>query len=297
MSKTSLTKFIHLIGVELEGGWERTPPDVSQIGHDGSVHVQARYVGEIASPPMAPKEGLEWVKRNHPTATNETCGLHVHISFKRMIDYARLADDEAARIYLIERLTEWGKKTPWGEIRPEHPFWPRLKGMNRFCTTAWNPTAQIPHRGKNEHRYSQMNFCWGLHKTVEVRVLPAFLVPDVSVAAIEQVLMAISEYLAKVAKETKEVSKRIQPDVEEPENPRSSASADIEPPPLEVFGDSGDLVQAPFATYGADDDWNRPPFTIYHADDAALVDNEHIQLNDDLLVDAAPVVLAGDLSL
>ena len=57
-------KFIDRIGVELEGGWEKTPPDVDAIGHDGSVRVQARYVGEIASPPMDPEEGLKWVKPN-----------------------------------------------------------------------------------------------------------------------------------------------------------------------------------------------------------------------------------------
>jgi len=39
-------------GVELEGGWDESPPDVARMKGDGSVTAQGRYRGgaEMASP-------------------------------------------------------------------------------------------------------------------------------------------------------------------------------------------------------------------------------------------------------
>lgn len=196
--------FIDKIGVELEGGWNKIPPDVNEIGHDGSVMVIAKHVGEIASPPGKPKEILSWVLRNHPTAVNQTCGMHVHVSFRRILDYSRLADRDTSRKFLIRRLRQWGNKNKFGTVRPEHPFWDRLKGENRYCKAGWNPEEQISADSRVEERYQQMNFCWGLHRTMEVRVLPAFKIPEVSVDAIKCVLKAVEDYLRLMSKGRRE---------------------------------------------------------------------------------------------
>lgn len=91
---------IHRIGIELEGGWRKVPPG-TQIGPDGSVQI-TRYqderliVGELSSPPLSldPKDEpiywTTWLKKFYPSHVNETCGMHVHLSFKLALTYERL---------------------------------------------------------------------------------------------------------------------------------------------------------------------------------------------------------------
>jgi hypothetical protein len=192
-------RFIKQVGIELEGGWESPPPD-APIGHDGSVKVNSYYVGEVASPPLDPKEIDQWILRNHPHATNETCGTHVHLSFKRILDYARLADRETARKFIIRRLRNWGSNNEWGCIRSDHPFWERLSGENIYCKALWIPQVQIPCTNKPESRRTQLNFCWGVHGTVELRVLPGFKVPEVTLAAIKASIQAFEDYLSIISR-------------------------------------------------------------------------------------------------
>ena len=37
---------------------------------------------------------MNFIDTNYPTVVNERCGLHVHTSFKRDLDYARLINEE-----------------------------------------------------------------------------------------------------------------------------------------------------------------------------------------------------------
>lgn len=192
------TKYIDRIGVELEGGWDDEP---SGMKHDGSVRVQASFVGEIAGPPKKFGDGLRWVYDHNPPYVNETCGMHVHMSFKRPLDYARLADSEQSLDYVNKKLIEWGKNTMMGRIRPKHPFWARLTGENQYCRKNWHPEVQMNANGRSGQRYSMFNFCYGEHKTLEVRTLPAFSDPIVAVDAIYNLVRSIETYLQTVPKE------------------------------------------------------------------------------------------------
>src|SRR5690606_19087235 len=92
-------KRIKKVGVELEGGWDRTIPE--SIKHDGSVRVpEARQGGEAASDPLATPTAMEnWVLQNYPDHTNQTCGIHVHVSFNEL-NYSRIIDPDFYREFL-----------------------------------------------------------------------------------------------------------------------------------------------------------------------------------------------------
>ena len=113
-------KHIAYVGVELEGIWPRdfisTPSLMLREKHhpwrvrfhgDGSVRLGSRNnpggweedAGRVSlvniegvSDPLRPHEVPAWVKWNYPRHVNNSCGMHVHVSFKRTLDYARLME-------------------------------------------------------------------------------------------------------------------------------------------------------------------------------------------------------------
>src|SRR5512141_1828439 len=115
--KVPRTRYIHLVGIELEGGWKmRRDFDVYE---DGSVynipnsiaaseHYEDDYddesscscpdclenrgmsgrdrlvAGEICSPPLTLREAVHWMLDSYPDASNNTCGMHVHTSVRSL---------------------------------------------------------------------------------------------------------------------------------------------------------------------------------------------------------------------
>ena len=183
-------KHILKTGIELEGGWTTPPP--STIGFDGSVSIEAPHRGEVRSQPMDSWDLVEeWILANHPNYTNETCGLHVHVSLIHPSDYARLMDKEFFDFFL-DRMAQWGTLA---NVQNEH-FWSRLKGKKSHCARKWDADLQTIQAGKSGPRYTTWNFCLRLHGTAECRVLPVFKSPKISVLAVKQVLLAVEDWLA-----------------------------------------------------------------------------------------------------
>ncbi len=200
---------ISRVGIEVEGGWDpRYVPQGVNIEHDGSVQIPPngpiRYMnGEIASEPMAPARYPLWMKKFYPTAVNETCGLHVHMSFESIRHYASLMIPEYQET-ICEYLSRWAKEEG---IAKSHHIWGRLEGKSRFCRKNFWPEMQAKQNRKDHdqeregNRYTLINYCHGLHGTLECRVLPMFDNVETSIHAVKAVLDITNACVLHLGKE------------------------------------------------------------------------------------------------
>jgi hypothetical protein len=187
--------FIAKIGIELEGGWDSTPP--TRVHSDGSVNVRAGATrGEVSSAPLSENGWRNWVTANQPQHANISCGLHVHMSFGSLMSYMTLMD-EAFHSHLVERLTAWGE-AHHREL-PE-AFFERIAGRNEYCRndgTARLMEAQAAATYKGSERYAHINFCYRLHGTVEFRVLPGVNKAALSIAMIAALIEIVESWVAQ----------------------------------------------------------------------------------------------------
>ena len=190
---------IDKIGLEIEGGWNAgNLPNASPgiCSSDPSVNFASDSYGIEAkeyqsSPTGSLLELTDWVRRIYPPHTNGTCGIHVHVSLKSPMNYARIID-KRFEAFFDEELNTWAK----GRITNKH-FWARLNGENKFCKKGWNPEEQMRQLSKGAGvRWTQWNFCWGVRKTAECRVLPTFKKPEVAIMTITKVVKIVEDYLA-----------------------------------------------------------------------------------------------------
>lgn len=193
---------INRIGIELEGAWKALPPG-TKLDPDGSVRPYANnkeqqdhpYRGELTSAALVPIEFNGWMIKNYPTLVNNTCGLHVHMSFEDVRFYALLMGDGKTPEYqdtMAYYLGLWGQKE---NLNNDHPIWDRLKGKKEYCRLDkfW-PDLQVSQKGKNHdmhedgNRYTGINYCFGLHGTLECRILPMFSNPEQGVRGVKTVM-------------------------------------------------------------------------------------------------------------
>lgn len=277
IKSTDLSKFldraknrIHRVGIELEGGWDKLPPGINELVHDGSVRISApadpnapaaspeitpaqmrrfqelhhrRMSGRdltggqrveyealsglingvfISAPvskiktgeiPLGPqpveekgKKYLETVEKtlkiHWPQHVNETCGMHVHMSFLRALNYQRIMKPEypaTVRAYF----NEWAKAQG---LSKGHYFWPRLRGESRYCQHKFHADAQAMRINKDHdhsaegHRYTDINYCFLRNGTVECRLLPMFETFDLSMSAIRELLRVTNAFLLSEAR-------------------------------------------------------------------------------------------------
>jgi len=166
---------IKQIGLEVEGGWRSQPPD---LHHDGSVRglPADMVVGELSSSPITGLANAEaWLRERYPHATNESCGFHVHLSFNEL-NYSRLMDEDFNNFFLAEMERFWleNRSKPGFDL-----FRFRLDGQNQYCQKIFRPELQLwrqeAYGDRGTHpRYSQLNFCYGRHGTMECRLFPCF---------------------------------------------------------------------------------------------------------------------------
>lgn len=224
---------ITTIGVELEGGWNH--PKI-QIHRDTSVQIKCptqwtvanqrewdtayfagnREVlnrlnkirskienfatGEYPTPPMETFEELSReVKTYYPDHVNDTCGLHVHMSFEK-IGYYQSLIDPAYPATLLKYLDQWGHDQ---NLPGDHPLWARLRGEKVYCKRIFCDSDQIRRRTKDfdrdrrDGRYTVVAYHWSRLRTVECRVLPMFETADQALSAIEQVLKITNLFLVE----------------------------------------------------------------------------------------------------
>lgn len=234
---------VHLVGVELEGGWKRLPAGTN-LTHDGSVGglngltlVQAQQmlilaqkgasqwtpaekveytrlvslvnslkIGELPSPPMAPEKVPIWLAAFYPSHINNTCGMHAHLSFKKTLTYDKLMDPRYPAT-VVDQFVRWAKKE---KLPDDHPIWPRLKDENRYCRHAFYPDLQAAMKDKSHNmngpgnRYTVINYCHQLRGTLECRLLPMFDGAQQAVRAINHLILVTNAFLLAVrGRETK----------------------------------------------------------------------------------------------
>jgi len=221
-------KYIKAIGLEIEGQWLiRNRGQISRFCYDGSVHFnnsgrindddyiyndgndcgcgdlgceicytydgtveEAGLIGETRSNPITKVQDLiVYVNDNYPDKTNSTCGLHIHISLKQKNYYSLLMSSKF-NTYFKKMIVEYADKN----ITNKH-FWNRLEGSNTFCTDVFRPQIQTNDAGKGSTRYSQLNYCYSLHGTLECRLFPAFKYKDTAINAIMAYLSIVESYI------------------------------------------------------------------------------------------------------
>lgn len=197
-------KRVQAVGLEFEGGWSRTasPAVLRLIHHDGSVVVPNRndtlMVGEIAAAPCHSLEYIQTcIKENQPTVVNKSCGFHIHISFSSPGTYSLTLDKDFTK-FLVDGLMQWAEVQ---DFLPDHPIWSRLRGENQYCRLTYAGNDQVMmvrkdyDRNRIGNRYTAVNYCYGIHGTMEVRVLPMFETAEESFAAVQEVLRLVNKFL------------------------------------------------------------------------------------------------------
>lgn len=199
-------KYINLVGFELEGAWHKPRRDLVK---DGSINTSGfpeaialcseygwdynHLIGELVSKPFSSlKELNQFLEKNYIDETHSCGSLHIHVSFKNIALYGQLMTPEFNKFFQ-KRMREWGKEWPCSN----REFWNRLEGGNRYCSRDYRADKQVKSTTKGYHRYTQLNYCWSFHKTLECRLLPAFQQVRTAKGAIEAYLNCIEEFLEK----------------------------------------------------------------------------------------------------
>lgn len=166
------------------------------------------HVGEIPSHPMDTHKFPIWMKKNYPSHVNGTCGLHVHMSFKSMRYYQALMIPEYQKT-IIAYITKWGLKEGFAK---DHPLWARLGGKNEYCKDEFHADTQsrktskaYDHHGEG-NRYTMINYCHGLHTTLECRLLPMFDKPEEGIKAVQEILDITNACVVKLTKKEERIS-------------------------------------------------------------------------------------------
>jgi hypothetical protein len=184
--------YIDKIGLEVEGGWicqdgyrgGNLAANGQSIVFDRSVRFRRRarnpqeaalddtfVAGEINSPAYSNFNEIgQFLNLYWPDQTNASCGFHVHASFKSEVYYNALMHNDFYTLFKSE-LSQIEQKLKLGAITKR-----RIAGKNRFCKDEWNPERQKRAEEKyHPYRYAMINFCWNVHRTVEVRVFSSHI--------------------------------------------------------------------------------------------------------------------------
>lgn len=190
-------KYVSKIGLENEGGYVRTDDKPSRLVkwvEDESVRniratrngVGINFIGEAVSMPMKTvTEALEWINLFWPDRKNKSCGFHIHTSFVKPKFYWYLVNEQFY-IAFYKRMVKLGK-----ELNLSSYYFDRLAGNNHHCQRIFKGMDQIFETEKSNARYTQLNYCFQLHGTLENRLPTAIM----SVKQAQKYLISYIEFL------------------------------------------------------------------------------------------------------
>lgn len=126
------------------------------------------------------KELHRIVNDNFPDATNDSCGGHVHISFKDERFYG-LCMSKDYWLGLLNKMKLFAE-----DCYPEDKdaLLHRIRGAH-YCKADFTPDKQIWEEGD---RYTQINYCHNRYGTLEIRFLPMFKEKSKHIEALDLVL-------------------------------------------------------------------------------------------------------------
>ena len=209
---------VHLVGIELEGGWEKLPKG-AEVVRDTSVRfpIAIAHVGEMVSRPLELAEYPKWLKQFYPHHVNETCGMHVHMSFQTALTYSRLMNPKYPAT-IVRYIRAWAEREGFNM---DHPIWPRLDNKSEYCQHVYQAEDQVfitrkeyDHHARG-HRYTVVGYPFGRHTTVEVRLLPMMADAAQAQRAIEEVLKITNAYLVATAKREEKLKGTVELDTSE----------------------------------------------------------------------------------
>lgn len=198
------TRSYDRIGVEVEGFWKRTGWDefrrklrdsgLSSASDGSLVADDPEYLGyEIRTTPGHLGEVITQVSEWYPQGTNNTAGMHVHVSFRDHLSVTALYSMEFFEFFRA-RWHAWGTQHA---INEDSQFWVRLRGANNYCRLNTAEDLRDDQIDDGD-RYRQLNFTsWGTHKTVECRLLPMFRDLRLAISAVEELVAIYEDYLAQ----------------------------------------------------------------------------------------------------
>lgn len=209
---------IEAIGVELEGAWQKTP-EGSKIVRDGSVfkalgddggvgrtNLPGYAVGEVQIGPIQPIAMSAGVRRAYPQKMDKSCGLHVHMSVKKLLFYSALTAAEY-QATVVHYLKQWAKLN---DLPADNELWERLEGNSLYCQLKHWPWKQIAWERNKDfdqqregHRYTAIHYCWHRTRTIECRLLPMFEDVELSISAIQYVIDITNACLVKLSDKIK----------------------------------------------------------------------------------------------
>lgn len=201
---------VALIGVELEGGWDNLPKGLRRedFVRDGSLDALQRkipttFVNELPSPPLEMDAMIAWMRAHWPQHVDETCGMHVHLSFKTALAYSKVVREEYPGT-ILKYIRQWAEQE---QVDKSNPLWDRLEGKSQYCQHQFFGDDQIRNTRKDHdkvrrgHRYTVINYCWGRNMpTAECRLLPMFSDVEQGIRAMQQVVEITNKFLAATAK-------------------------------------------------------------------------------------------------
>jgi hypothetical protein len=167
---------IKAYGMELEGLF-KTEDAMDENGnmrhgfvHDGSVGGFSGirgFIGEFNTPVCADMMQLLDIVKGIWPRHNSTCGMHVHVSMDK-VNYLQFMDRQFyERFKLFLPSLEQGVSESTAYTMKS-----RREGNNTYCQKGWKADQQVGCCQKSESRYHILNFCWRIHQTMEIRVLP-----------------------------------------------------------------------------------------------------------------------------
>ena len=127
--------------------------------------------GEIVSIPFKDIDKLiYWVNKYYPDEVNNTCGIHVHLSFINNLGFMKMTDEKLYKQFKTHMI-EFGHKIG---IPDDTKFYTRLEGTNNYCTDVFKPQNQR-FGGDRYTIFNFSNYTQNSNKnTLEIRVLPCF---------------------------------------------------------------------------------------------------------------------------
>jgi len=214
--KTPMPQFYcKRLGYELEGGFSE---DIAEYNNDedryygdyfkedGSVSCDSYLEGEIASPvffcdELGFKNMSSFIKSNMPLEVNDSCGHHIHVSFNNLLAYQKLMDlpfRSAFRNAVMHYFRHDNLIMNDGDLLKR--FERRIKGIE-YCYNMWSPNAQANPScmynfdGNDNGRYTQLNFAFETHGTLECRLFPASDNADIVININRWFVNFVNEYL------------------------------------------------------------------------------------------------------
>lgn len=207
--------YVKRLGYELEGGFNEDVAEYNDeegeymngyFKEDGSVSCANYIEGEIASPvfycdELGFKNMSGFIRKNMPDEVNDSCGHHVHISFNNLLAYQKLMDEPFRKAFKNAVIKYFRNNTL---IQNDgyllERFEKRIKGIE-YCYKDWSPNSQANPNGmqgfdgSRHGRYTQLNFPFSTHGTLECRLFPASDNADIVININKWFVNFVNDYL------------------------------------------------------------------------------------------------------